>query len=662
MCGISALFSRKARPLLDAMKEMNTLIRHRGPDDEGYAFFQDLSTPAVCAGGIDTPASSFESHLPYAPKRHAVETPARVALGHRRLSIVDLSAAGHQPMCCPEGRYWMTYNGEVYNHIELRRELEVAGAVFQSHTDSEVILQAYARWGESCLHRFNGMFSFVIYDRITGKIFAARDRFGIKPLYYWISPDGILAIASEIKQFTALPGWQARLHGQCAFDFLNWSLTAHRSETHFEGVQQLRGGHCLHTRINDIPKVRIQQWYHLPTQRFEGSYEDAVDAFRTLLRDSVRLRLRADVPVGSCLSGGLDSSSIVCLMNEQLKAAQQNRLQNTFSACSTHSRFDESSYMRAVVDHTGVIAHYIYPSLSNLFDRLDTIIWHQDEPFGSTSIFAQWEVFQLARQEGVKVMLDGQGADEQLGGYAGFLGVYLYDLLRRGRLDRVLHECRAYKDKHGIARPSRLLLRHLVPARARFMARRLLGLPRGNTDWLALPLLGDILNDPHQGSEPRLGAVNQLCYAQLTRTNLPMLLAYEDRDSMAHSIEARTPFIDYRLVELVQSLPADYKLRDGMTKRVMRSSMEGILPESVRQRVDKLGFATPEEVWVQKEQPELFKREVRRSIELAKGILTPKALDLADAVIDGRRPFDFVLWRMIVFGRWMKRFNVQLPR
>lgn len=593
-----------------------------------------------------------------------------LALGHRRLAIVDVSHAGHQPMCSADGRCWIVYNGEVYNHIELRLELEELGVSFRSHSDTEVMLAAYQQWGEACLARFNGMFSFLLYDRDRETLFAARDRFGVKPLYYWVSPQGLVAFASEIKQFTVLPGWQAKVNGQRAYDFLNWALTDHTDETLFAGVFQLRGGQALKLKLGEIQsspppggsRLPVYNWYELKPRPFSGTAAEAAEGFRQRLFDSVRLRLRADVPTGSCLSGGLDSSSIVCVMNRLLEEAGAHELQKTFSACAEVKRFDEREFIDEVVRQTGVDAHYVYPDLANLFAVCEKLTWHQDEPFGSTSIYAQWEVFKLAADNQVKVMLDGQGADEQLAGYHPYFGLRLARLLRTGRWLAFAREVRAIRELHGypLSWPLQQVLNSLLPESVRQPLRKLAGKPTTLApSWLNMSRLQAQAADPLLANgAAKARSVAELSHAQLTATNLQMLLHWEDRDSMAHSIESRVPFLDYRLVEFVLGLPEEFKISDGVTKRVMRDGMQGILPEMIRNRMDKLGFVTPEEVWLREKNPDQFRAVLREAVDASQGILNDSACDLLEKMIAGQMPFNFLIWRMISFGKWMKVFSV----
>lgn len=627
------------------------------------ALFSEREFLSTALGGPDTPEDVYQSRLPYKPTRKdAPVIDAVAALGHRRLAIVDLSITGHQPMCTIDRGVWISYNGEIYNHLELRDELEQLGHVFVSHSDTEVILQAYLAWGPQCLDRFNGMFAFVIFDRRAGgRVFAARDRFGIKPFYLWRSSEGLVAMASEIKQFSVLPGWSPRVNGQRVYDFLNWGVLDHTDETMFEGVYQLRGGECLDGSIADLHKAYpIRRWYHLTPRHFYGDMKEAADQFVTLFTDAVRLRLRADVSVGSCLSGGLDSSSIVCIANQLLRSAGVASQQNTFSACATVKRFDEREHIETVVARTGVTAHYVYPSLDTLFEVLDDITWHQDEPFGSTSIYAQWHVFKLAADSRVKVLLDGQGADELLAGYNLFFAPHFASLLLGGQWSRLLGEIAAGRRLHGlsVARTAMHLADAILPEPIRQPLRRLIGAQTSATSWLNAGCLGAAERDPMQLFGAKTTSVNQMSSVLLTATSVPMLLHWEDRDSMAHSVESRLPFLDFRVAEFLMGLPAELKLQGATTKRVLREGMRGILPETIRNRMDKMGFVTPEEEWVRKDSSAKFRAELRRAIDMSQGIIRDSALEHFDAVATGREPFNFTIWRMISFGTWMNRFSV----
>lgn len=670
MCGIAGFLSSTAIPATP-ITGMSRLIRHRGPDDEGFLLFRAPSSDPVLCGGRDTPADAYETNLAYAP-RHQIddckEMPVALAFGHRRLSILDLSPAGHQPMCTHDRRYWIVYNGEIYNHVELREELEDLGVRFFSHSDTEVVLAAYAHWGPDCLARFNGMWALCIYDRQRDEVFLARDRFGIKPLYYWVAPDGTFCFASEIKQFTVYPGWNAILNPQRAYDFLVWGITDHTDETLFSRVYQLRPGHSMVVRRKELAtaadadgRLPSRQWYTLQPEPFHGSFADATADFKQRFTDAVRLHLRADVPVGTCLSGGLDSSSIVCVMNQLLSKQGAGQLQKSFSACASYKRFDEREWIDEVVRATEVEAHYVYPAAEKLFEESPKITWHQDEPFGSTSIYAQWNVLRLAAENGVKVMLDGQGADEMLGGYHYFFGPRFAGLLRSWRWMTLCKEMLQTRRMHGYSGMTMAMQlgNVLFPDTIRQPLRAISGKTHANPPWLCNATLGAVPKDPLIRASASMSSVQAMSVAQLTATNVQMLLHWEDRDSMAHSVESRVPFLDFRLVEFVLGLPDDFKLSGGVTKRVLRAGMSNILPDRIRDRVDKLGFVTPEEVWLRECVSDQFRRKMKHAIEVSDGILGGECADLLEDMISGEKRFSFLAWRLISFGEWMEIFDVQ---
>jgi asparagine synthase (glutamine-hydrolysing) len=614
------------------------LVGHRGPDGDGWQVFD----PGGCS----------------------------VALGHRRLAIIDVSDAALQPMADPSRRWWLIFNGEIYNYLELREELCALGSSFRTESDSEVLLAGYIRWGEAVLDRLIGMFAFTIWDDKERRLFVARDRFGIKPLYY-LAGEGGIAFASEIKQLRGLPGESGRMNLRRVYDFLASGMMDHTGETLYADIRQLRPGECVtldlarRTPDADLP---IRRWYRLPAPgTIELSESAAGERFRALLAESVRIHLRSDVPVGSCLSGGLDSSSIVCLMAALLAKEGTGARVHSISACYGEKSVDEKPFIDAVVERARCDPAHVYPRPADALALAERITWHQDEPYGSTSIFAQWSVFAEAKRRGIKVMLDGQGADEQLAGYHGGFGYHYAGLLRELRLValfRTLIERRRY---HGL--PLRQQLRLLVvplvpPALLRLLrAPRAQGLVQGN--WLGSGAFGRI--DRSRGAldvaldENGLGPIKNigdLCVAMTQASNLGMLLHWEDRNSMAHGIEARVPFLDHRLVEFSIGLGSQHKIVGGDTKRVLRCGMQGILPEMVRRRRDKLGFSTPETEW--------FRGPLRPAIEAGMEETLRRYPDLFNGqatrahigdMLDGRRPVDFSLWRIVNIGIWGRVFG-----
>jgi len=629
MCGIwASIGSRSTKASIDA-------VAHRGPDGEGWR--------------------EFES--PHGP----------VQLGHRRLAIIDRSEAGRQPMSFGNGRFWLTYNGEVYNYVELREELEALGERFVSATDSEVLLAAYARWGEGALQRLNGMFAFVIWDDHEKLLFAARDRFGIKPLYLFATNQG-LHIASEIKQFVDVAGFSARLNAARAVDFISQAFTDHTSETLFSGVTQLRGGECLRLdgRWRAGDGLPVRRWYDLPPSRtHRRGAEEAEAELRDLLTDSIRIRLRSDVPVGSCLSGGLDSSSIVCIARNLLVENRATSVQGAVSACHTAPEADERRFMQAVVDATGVKSVRVYPKAEDASAQIERLVYMQDEPFPSCKLFSQWEVFRVAAEHGFTVMLDGQGADEQLGGYHTMLAPYQFSLLRSLRIGRLLRELSGQRERHGVTFRQQIIgmLESGAPG---VVARMQRALGRcGTPDWLSDEAILDAHVDgidyatggPDGGRSVR--SLEQKSRIDLLETSVPRLLRYEDRNSMAHSVEARLPFLDYRLVEFLNGLSAGCKIRDGETKRILRRAMKGTIPDLIAERSDKMGFSTPEERWVRGPLRDFAAEATRDCVRRFGGLFREKALlERVDSMIEGRRPFEGLVWRLISLGAWGRVFSV----
>ncbi|MGA9948214.1 MAG: asparagine synthase (glutamine-hydrolyzing) [Xanthobacteraceae bacterium] len=611
-------------------------VAHRGPDGTGWQVFE----------------SSVGS----------------VALGHRRLSIIDLSDAASQPMSYADGRYWISFNGEIYNYLELRDELVALGHSFRTHSDTEVLLAAYAQWGDAALDRLVGMFAFVLWDAKDQVVFAARDRFGIKPLYVFSTPSGI-AFASEIKQFAGLPGFAARLNLARAYDFLSAGIMDHTGETMFDGILQLQGGECLRLdlqRWRPGAALPVARWYDiLEPGTLDISEDDAAQRFRHLLSESVQLHLRSDVPVGTCLSGGLDSSSIVCLMARELDGAGNGARVHTVSACYDVKAVDERPFMEAVVERARTAPHWCYPRYEDAFAEAERITWHQDEPYGSTSIFAQWCVFREARRAGLKVMLDGQGADEQLAGYHGSFSTHFTSLIRQRRFAALLRAMGERKRWHGVsfADQARTYLQPLLPTGlTRWLRRERQTV--GGRSWLdseALrPHLGRSAFDTAReriGRPPIVG-IGDLCVTMTQSSNLAMLLHWEDRNSMAHGIEARVPFLDHRLVEFSIALGDCHKIVGGDTKRVLRRAMDGVLPHKVRYRRDKLGFTTPEEHWFRGPLRELVHTGVEQTLARYPGLLNRNGVEAhADAMLDGKKPIDFSLWRIISLGIWGKVFG-----
>jgi asparagine synthase (glutamine-hydrolysing) len=512
-----------------------------------------------------------------------------LAFGHRRLSIIDLTDAGHQPMCNETGEIWIIYNGEIYNYQELTKELTGKGHLFKSRTDTEIILHAYEEWGIRCLNRFNGMWAFALWDRPRQRLFCSRDRLGIKPLYYFVDGQK-LVIASEIKALLQDFTIERIPNHNRIYDYLEYGYLDHTEETFFKNIHQLKGSHYLTVDLLGAQTLHLDIQRYWDIERREIDYGSPFHLrFFELFEDSIRIHMRSDVPVGTCLSGGLDSSSIV-MVSQRFLGSNSHK---TFSSCFENKRYDERGFINAVSKSAGTEPHFVFPRAEDLFKEIKALIWHQDEPFGSTSIYAQWNVFKLTKFNHVKVVLDGQGGDELLGGYHTYFGAYLGELLSTFRLHQFFKEIQRIKDLHrySLFWLVQYLVRSMVSLHTVKTLRRL---TRRKVKWLKR---NGTFEEPLMFPKKFRNLLFNSLYQSLMYLTLPSYLHYEDRNSMAHSIEARVPFLDYRLVEFVFSLPMDQLMKDGMTKRILREATRGLLPEMVRNRVDKMGYVTPEDIW-----------------------------------------------------------------
>lgn len=642
MCGIAGIISRKPFPT-SLIVGMTGLARHRGPNDEGFLAIDPMRDCVERFSGPDG-TSNIRSSDGY----------STCMLGHRRLSILDLTSAAHQPMSNRDGSLWIVHNGEIYNFVELKEELSRAGHTFKTHSDTEVILAAYQEWGMGAFNRLNGMWSFVIYDRSASRLICSRDRFGVKPFYYAMIGE-LFVFCSEIKQMTTLPEWHASVNIPRALEFLMEGILDHTDETLFDGVRQLQGGSQMVIDLRTQART-VTRWYDVGSMKTGGisRFQDAADSFKSLFEDSVRMRLRSDAPVGYCLSGGLDSSSIVMQADKLKQPNHESSALRTISVSFEGEGYDETRFARIVSEAAHSDHQNISPDASRLFETLSSLIWYQDEPFGSSSIYAQGELFRTASLNGLRVMLDGQGADEILCGYHEFFGPYIAELAVGGRLKRAGREFSAFSRIHPYRWPvkARLLLDCLVPPLLRPGLRKIAGRDFRH-------LLGAGLRPIARFAGQRTAlSVRELSLLQMSRTSLPMLLHWQDRSSMAHSVENRTPFLDYRLVEFLLGLPSEFKLRDGMTKVLLRKALDGILPAAILQRQDKLGFAPPEPAWMV-QHSDSVRRLLAESVQHTAGILTAAVGDEFEHVVRGTRPYDPVLWRALVFGQWMRVFNVQ---
>jgi asparagine synthase (glutamine-hydrolysing) len=582
MCGIFGIWNLDRKPVdVNDLHLATTAIRHRGPDDEGYLLVDTREGRTRSCGGADT---DHRLSLPDLSQQKSQYFD--LAFGFRRLAILDLSPGGHQPMSSHDGRFWIVFNGEIYNYRELRDELATHGHRFKTTSDTEVILAAYQQWGESCVEHFNGMFALAIWDSVARKIFVARDRFGEKPFHYVYIPDRLFAFASEMKALWAASAAGREIHEETLALFTQYGQVETGEQTIYQGILRLPQAHCL-TLTADGALTKRRYWDIDPRVRIEGwSDERYAEQFREHLVSSVRLRLRADVPVGSSLSGGLDSSTVVSIINRLLP---ESAVQKTFSARFNDPSRDEGKWMDLVTKSNRVERHDVWPSAEQFFEELERLFWHQEEPFSSASVYAQWSVMRLAKQNGVTVLLDGQGADEMMAGYHSYFNEVTDDLLNSFDLSGYLKWRRDCFALHGVLPGGfRRLVSHKTPEPIKRLLKRSLR---------SVPQVG-----PSTPVYPRefskLSSLRKILWWNTTREGLVELLRYADRNSMAHSREVRLPFLDHNLVEFVFKLPERLLLRDGWTKWIAREAFRDLVPEQISNRIDKLGYMPPQAQWL----------------------------------------------------------------
>ena len=584
MCGIFGILNLNGASVdVSLVAEAANAQRHRGPDDEGYVLINTRTETARACGGPET-----DPRLTLPPVINFRSEQFDLAFAFRRLSIQDLSPSGHQPMKSCDGRYWIVFNGEIYNYLELRAELLSLGAQFHTNSDTEVLLAAFQIWGESCLDRLNGMFTFAIWDMSTRTMFLARDRFGEKPLHYVYIPGRLFAFASEMKALWAAGVIDKEIDEETLALYKYYNQLDSGERTFFQGILRLSQAHCLRVTTDGLRTRRY--WDIDPRVTNEGGTDSGyAEKFRELFNDSVRLRLQAEVPVGASLSGGLDSSAIVFSME---RFRQNGDPPKTFSARFDDPATDEGKWIELVAESTRVDAYDVWPTGEGLFEELRRLFWHQEEPFSSTSVYAQWTVMRLAKQRGVTVLLDGQGADETLAGYHSYFEVIADDFMKSMNLSAYVtwrNECRRL---HGVVpgSPQRLLIQSM---------------PRSFKDAVKSvrqKIAGGITLEPLRPTYPsefkEVSGLRKLLWWNTTRQGLAELLRYADRNSMAHSREVRMPFLDHRLVEFVFTLPEACLHRQGWTKWILREAIKGIVPEPIRQRIDKLGYMPPQDRWL----------------------------------------------------------------
>lgn len=625
MCGIAGGWWKSPDKALHYLHLSLKKINHRGPDDGGCQLY---------------PLNG-----------------AAVALGHTRLSIIDLSDAGHQPMHSRDGRWAIVFNGEIYNYRELRTELQNLGHVFRSDSDTEVLLSAWLQWGSGCLPRLVGMFAFAILDKATSTLTCVRDAFGIKPLFY-TAADEYFAFASELPAVLALMQGKPQLNWQRAYDYLAHGDYDSGPDSFFAGVKHLPAGHWLAVDLASGRAAPPHRWWTpCIEERTNWRFDDAVEQVREQFLHSIRLHLRSDVPLGAALSGGIDSSAVVCAMRHL-----EPRLHiKTFSFIATGTALNEERWVDRINAHVGATAHKVSATANELANDLDDMIRAQGEPFGSTSIYAQYRVFKRARESGVTVTLDGQGADEMLAGYAGYPGPRLRSMLETGHLFDAWTFLSTWAQWPGRSKvqAAKALAGQCMHGSLYNTLRALNG-DETAPSWLRRQVLeehGVMMRFPNH--LPVITARGRRLVAELGQSlsvrGLNALLRHGDRNSMRFSIESRVPFLTIKMADLLLSIPEEYLISPrGETKHVFRAAMRGIVPEDILRRRDKIGFSTPEQSWILS-LPKETNKWLTEDLKIP-FLDQSKIISEFNRITKNKKKSSAQAWRWINFHQWYKHY------
>ena len=624
MCGIIGAFSTSKNKQIKSVKDARKKLNHRGPDDRGLEVFE-------------------------IPRKNCNELSGSLVLGHTRLSILDLSQDGQQPMYSKDRRYVLTFNGEIYNYLEVRSLLESGGHKFYSKTDTEVLLAAWQKWGIGCVHKLKGMFSFVIFDQLQNCLYGVRDAFGIKPFFYSFE-NCELKFSSEIQGLLELMHSKPEPNWGVALNYLTLGEVDKDEETFYSGIKHLRPGHYLKFSLEPGTNLQIQRWWNPPVlENREITFVEASEVLREKFLENVRLHLRSDVPVGAALSGGIDSSAVVCAIRH-LEPRMPIR---TFSFISPLFSKNEEKWIDVVNRHVGAISNKIKIEPKEFIQDLDELITLQGEPFGSTSIYAQFRVFKKFKEKGVVVSLDGQGADELLAGYNGYPYARFKSLLSDLKLRRLLKLFLGIKERSG-----KLPLIDLVKALKPSSLDHLISNYRKKSFGHVLlnekfvQTIKNPVNVLEENNAEGKRFLSMCLKDALTgRNGLVHLLRYEDRNSMIHSIESRVPFLTTDFAEFLLSLPENFLLSDnGSTKCIFRDSMKGIVPHEILQRKDKVGFETPESTWFSSE-----KKRINSWIDDFKRVPildTYKANLYFNKMCSEKNNQSVKFWRILNFYKW----------
>jgi asparagine synthase (glutamine-hydrolysing) len=606
MCGICGIINFDKEPVTETpLKEMMRTMKHRGPDDDGVFIKENIG------------------------------------LGFVRLSIIDLSMAGHQPMFSSDKRFVILLNGEIYNYIELRAELKNKGYIFKSGSDTEVLLNSYIEWGESCLNKLNGMFAFSILDTNNNEIFIARDRFGIKPFYYYHDQNQFL-FASDIPPLLKILNHNKEPEDSVIFDYLVFNRTNQGEKTFFKNIKKLQHGHSLSIKSG---KIEIKRWYNLPDRlSLYISTQFKEKEFLDELNRSITLQLRSDVPVGTCLSGGLDSSAITALVLNNKKNVDLH----SFSAVyRKNQKGDESEYI-AEFKEKNLKLHYTFPTDESLLEDINQFILTMSEPFPTTSIYAEYKVMELARKH-CTVLLNGQGADELMAGYHYFYGYYFRDLIKTNSWGKFLNEVFQYTRTHKSVFGLKTLGFSMSPRSLRHFK---------NHDFMDQDFYNDFYNKTnslfdvfYKSKTLKEFLINHFEY------KFEHHLLWADKTGMKFSLETRFPFLDHNLVEKTLSIPTENYIKNGYTKAIMRNALKGILPEKIRMRKDKVGFSTPEADWFNNKRLQAILKDVIESDSFkSRGYFNVNECKKEFKSFQDYHKYNKEFWKWINLELWFRAF------
>ena len=643
MCGITGIFNFNNEPVsISMLKKMTDALRHRGPDDEGYTLIHSKNGFCKQLIGNDS-ADEFKDVFENITNQNNLTDKFDLVFGHRRLSIIDLSSSGHQPMSNEDETLWLAYNGEVYNYVELKDELAELGHTFKSSTDTEVIIHAYEEWGHECLNKFNGMWAFAIWDQNKNQLFCARDRFGIKPFYYYKDKEQFF-FASEIKALLQC-GLKYNPNEDAIGNYLAFGMKDYSENTFFDSIKQLMPGHYM---LIDDEGVEIIKYYDLKPTPIDDNKPDCTSYEKTvnnLLLNSIKLRLRSDVAVGSNLSGGIDSSIIVSCISSIFRVKDYV----TYSFFTKDANSDESEFVNIVLREKNVANKYTY--LENVDEKfICSIIKKIDEPFRSFGILSIDSVFNLISTDNTKVILDGQGADEIFYGYGHHYVNYLFEHLRRVRFVSFVKDLRWILHHNEGIKVSliKFLISMFIPYLIKDKIKRYTLKREGITIFPSKfedKLFKNIKN------------INELTKYSLIESPLPEYLNFEDKISMSYSVEARVPFLDYKLVEYGSSIPYTCKIHNGVRKYVLRESFKDVLPKQIYERMDKKGMTNDEEL--------LFKTALKDYVNDVYSSLEFKARKFwnadkiqrdYDLFIRGEKSYNPTFWRTLAVELWLREY------